>query len=795
VLTGEDGSYRIESAGAGRGILQVTAEGWFQPDYPAQEWQILQSGNLPESLAVEVVEGKAAEKDLVLKPAGTVEGTVVDGAGAPVPGIPVHFSSKSGKGGGGSQGLSDAEGKFRAVGVAPGEDLVGNATGPGGTRGASDPFRLDEGGTATGVRVAMKAGATVAGRIRREDGGTLTGAVLRLIPGKRNPGQDYNWDYQRRSAPVQTVAADGAFRAEGVFPGTYTLRAESDGTADSEATVVEVKEGEVKEGVEVVLPEEKVIRGKVRDAAGAPVAGALISVTSAAARNQQMYYPGNPQATVATTDAEGAFSLRGLGKGTWSVTARFEGLVPSTEKAEAGQDVSLVLTAGLSIEGVVVDETTGAPVEGMNVSANDTKPRTAGGYVQPHMATTKKDGTFALTGLAEGTFNVVASLTWNESRINYQQKSVNGVAAGTKDLRVQVAPGVSITGTVKDEAGKPAGGANVQAMAKDEKGNPDWSRQRYAQVQADGAFRLAGLAPGVYDLTVQSWGGGGQGVAPTTVRGVAAGTEGLAIVVRQGLTISGRVVDEKGGAPGQQGNIQITPTDAAGSNPGADTAWAWFGDDGNFTSQPLDPARTYDVSVRPNGGGVGTTVKAVVPGTKDLVLTLRAGASLAGRVVDPDGQGVKGVPVFARAEGKDGSSPGGQVHAVSGENGEFTLKGLGEFSFKVTAGGGQSPWRPSTADGLHAPGATGVTVRLQPGVALSGRLVDRHGNGVKSQWIMATNPDGGASAYTQVAEDGTFTLKGLAEGKVALKAIVDNKWVDVGTHEAPGTNVLVTVPD
>jgi hypothetical protein len=224
-----------------------------------------------------------------------------------------------------------------------------------------------------------------------------------------------------------------------------------------------------------------------------------------------------------------------------------------------------------------VDDATGQPVEGMMINANPAKPRQANVYV-PHYTTSAKDGTFTIPGLEEGTYSLFINPNWSDLKCDYQMKNVGSVAAGTADLRIGLAKGLAISGTVKDEDGKAVTGIYVQAMGKDDKGNYDYSRQRNCQTQTDGSFRLGGLPVGVYDLTVQAMGGSGGSTAPTSMKGVAAGTEGVTITVRKGVTITGRVVDEKGQAPGQAGNLQIAPSDGGGGGPGGGTLWANYGE-------------------------------------------------------------------------------------------------------------------------------------------------------------------------------------------------------------------------
>ncbi len=798
VRTDAEGAFRIEGVARLKGLLKADARGYFQPDYPAQEWQALQQGPMPETCTVEVPAEGEGVKDLLLAPGGSVEGVVVDREGKAAPGVTVGVSSRTRGAGTGTSALTDAEGKFRVEGVMAAEDLVASASGPGSLRGTSEPFKLAEGESTPGIRITLKAAATVAGRVRREDGAAAQGATLRLVPGKKDPNQAWNWNWQRQNAPVRPVGADGAFRIEGIYPGPYTLACEADGAAVADGTVVDLAEGETKEGVEVLLPEEKRIAGKILDPEGAPVAGAAVRARPGGQQNRGFGGPdGDPASAV--TDAAGLFAVRGLGKGTWRISVRAEGFGESAQTVEGGRDdLVFHLVAGLSIEGVVTDEGTGTPIPGISMWANPKVP--AEGMNVARSAVSGKDGSFALRDLAPGAWVLNVSMGWNDPGGDYAQKTVDNVEAGTKDVRIALVKGLPIAGKVKDEAGRPATGLFVQAIGKDSNGNPDWTKQRGGQVQPDGSFRLGGLPAGNYDLTFNSngmFGSSGGGAAPTTVKNVPAGTEDLVVTVKPGQPVSGKIMDEKGAPPGQPGNFQVTPSDDAS---GAGATWGNFQADGTFTTQPLEQGKSYDIVVHPVAGTMGGGLKGVTAGQKDLVVVLKRGGTITGRVLDDAGRAVPaGVQVTAIADDNARhSEPGASAHALTGAGGEFTLSGLGDMKFLITAGGGNSDYRPVRAEGVYAPGATGVAVQVRPGVAVEGRLSDSKGVWGRAQtWVMGTmEGEGGAgSSWQMVKEDGSFAIKGLAPGRVKLQVWKDNKQVDLGTFDAPSSGLSITVPD
>jgi uncharacterized GH25 family protein len=790
-----EGNYRIDDAPRLKGLLKVDAPGTFQPDYPMQEWQALQQGTMPEACSVEVPAEGEAVKDLVVAPGGAVEGVVADKDGKGAAGVSLSAYSRT-RAQGQNAAISDAEGTFRIEGVTAAEDIVVNATGAGGLRGASDPFRIGEGETTQGIRVTLKAAGTIAGRVRREDGATAQGASLRVVPGKYDPNNMWNWNWQRQSAPSWPVGADGSFRAEGVAPGTYTLVATMDGAAMSEGPVVTLAEGEVKEGVEVVLPEERKVTGKVLDPDGKPVAGATIRVRPMSQQNQWFGGQDNEPAH-GTTDAAGAFALRGLGKAQVRIHVRAEGFGESSQTVDPPKDdLVFNLAAGLTLEGIITEEGGSAPAAGVNIWAY---PKVQQPGMNPgRNAVTGKDGSFVLKDLAAGQWTLTIGPNWDDAKSDWAQKTMQDVEAGSKDMRISLSKGLPIAGKIRDENGKAVTGFWIQAMGKDSAGNVDGSRMRNGQTQPDGSFRIGGLPAGSYDLTF-NWNGmqgSSGGFAPMTVRGVQAGTEDVSVVARAGLTISGKIQDEKGAAPGQAGNFQVVATD---DTSGQGAGWGNFQPDGSFTSTPLDPAKTYNITVHPFAGFMGGSATGIAAGSKDVIVVVKRGGQISGKIVDSAGNAVaQGVPVLAQIDDSTKhNQPGSSAWGSTQANGEFTISGLSDGRFKLTAGGNQSEYRPTTSAQSYEIGSTGVTLTVTAGVTMEGRLVDSKGGWGRDQtWVLAqADGAGGGGAYHQVKNDGSFTIKGLAPGKTKLTLWNNGKQTELGVFDAPSTGLSISVTE
>jgi RNA polymerase sigma factor (sigma-70 family) len=783
VTAGADGAYRISPVAPGRTLLFAVAEGRHLPGYPVPPWQAIQSGNLPPEISVDVPASGEVRKDLVLRPAGAVEGLVVDGAGRPVAGARVALAVPSSHVPGAV--VSGADGAFRFESLSPGDAIVLEATGTRGARGASEALRVAEGETVRGVRIALAAGASLSGTVRCADGGPARGVVLRLVTGSvdlSKPWQQNEW--QIRNAATVPVAADGAFHAAGLAPGTYTLLAEAEGCAFLAGKPFPLAGAESRDGLEMVLSPEEALAGRVVAEDGAPLAGALLSAVSRPL-GERVYYAGDGFQAMAVADGAGRFEIRGLSAGNHVLTARAPGFLDGTLEVAAGtRDIVLRLGHGLSISGTVVDRVTGEPVAGVRVSSQSVDPSPR--FMNNVQAVSAADGTFTLAALAPGAYMV-----WTYGG-EFTSTQRNRVEAGSRDLRIAVERGLSVSGRVVDALDRPVeAGGNIAAMGVGADGKPDWARQGMATVGEGGVFRVGGLSAGAYDLVLNPRYGGRSG-PQAILRDVTAGSEGVVLRVPAGEPIRGRVVDEDGKPPESGGMLSVIPQGSTSRD--MEGAWAGITPDGTFTTPPLDAARTYDLSVEQVPGRLPAALRGIAPGARDVVLRLRRARTITGRVVDEQGRPApEGVPVAARAPDLAAEEPGARSSTATRPDGTFTLETLADAAFRVTVGGRNSDLLPAEQDVLA--GATGVEIRAARGLALSGRLLDPEGRPVPAAKLTVTEgPTAARGRWTRTAADGTFALRGLPPGAVVLQAAIEERTADLGSLEPPAAGLELRLP-
>jgi hypothetical protein len=342
---------------------------------------------------------------------------------------------------------------------------------------------------------------TYAGRVLGPDGKPLTGAKVHIAG--LTPGVT---EFRERAVS----GPDGTFRFrvrrdefgdKGVVPPGRSpperyvdIGATADGCG---AACVAAGKPQEREGLTLWLPAEEVVKGRVIDLEGKPVAGVSVSASIRSFATDKDHKPlpydapskagqwgGNvlpfdKDRNAAVTDKDGRFTLRGLGRG-WLYDLFISGPTVVHARAELvarPQEPSVVPAAGIGdpkrpgpqltlygstvdyvaapckpILGVVRDKGSGKPLAGFEV----VRPWTRDDDPQAQ-ATTDKDGRYKLTGLPRGVHTLQVQPPPNtpylttEVRVGADRPGIEPV---TFDISLERQP--AVTGRVTDRAtGKP----------------------------------------------------------------------------------------------------------------------------------------------------------------------------------------------------------------------------------------------------------------------------------------------------------------------------------------------------
>lgn len=236
----------------------------------------------------------------------------------------------------------------------------------------------------------------------------------------------------------------------------------------------------------------------------------------------------------------------------------------------------------------------------------------------------------------------------------------------------------AIAGRVRFGDGRPAAGVRIEV-------SPPWDSDaaysdREAVTDAEGRFRIEGLAPIAHYVLVEST-AEGLPIAEVRMDAVAAPNAAVEIVVEAARTIEGRVVDARG--------RPVTGVEVRGEM--GDSALTTETDEDGAFRLVGALAGKYDLVASRDGLHVDGRVPGVAAGTKDLVVRAELGLRIAGRVVDGEGRPLAGWVVNAnndlsRGEHRARTDADGRFVIDELEGGSFDLK-IGQWAHREPEGG------------------------------------------------------------------------------------------------------------
>lgn len=482
---------------------------------PTLSWNGLQ----PESVLVRLGGGAA------------IAGRVLDSAGASVPEAHVILTRHVAFGSGAEFVFrADRSGRFRVPGAGAGSYLVHARNGA----LTSSPVRVRGGDE--GVELTLLDSGRIEGRVITRNGRTIPGAVIsaRSLEGTADP---------------RTTRTDekGLFQLDGLGGGRFEVTASRvAGAARAKKTVA------VGEQVVLELPDDGILRGRVRTEDGQPVSSLSVSIAGYGER-------------IADVRENGVFRVAGVPPGNVLVEVRAPGYAaPPLRSAtlSEGRETDLgelLLSRGRALEGTVVDEH-GAPVAGAAVHVGSRLIGDALSLVTEDAAVLGQIAT-ARTG-PEGRFRIddaPAQARWlMAEHVTAGRSSPLALTAGAPLVKLR------ITGRLVGRVmlgGAPAAGLLIIV-------NLDSQRdvQFTALTDADGTYRIEAVPPGQHLLTANLFHAGsfsnrasrsvkvGPGQTVTTDLSISLGEGALHVRYRDAadparkrprVSLSGPVVDSR----------------------------------------------------------------------------------------------------------------------------------------------------------------------------------------------------------------------------------------------------------
>ena len=478
--TGPDGRFRVTGVLPGKYFVQALGDLW-----------------VPDPIERVVVAPGGSEVELWVRAGAAVAGRVWRADGAPAAGVRVHV------GHGESQFIpavrsgdiaerrveTDAEGRFLAGGLPPGAGMqvsavdadLGIAYVQGLTLVAGERAQVE-------VRFAPQARLT--GRavsVVGDDAGgvqALAGAELTAVPrGLR----ELQFVDALIEAAHGTSGADGGFALGPLAPGMVDVLAVAPGHRPARIGPVPSEPGLALDLGDVLLERAPVLRGRVVDSSGAPVAGVSVrwepfliqgdlDLSFAAFLTQAV-----PGFEFPVTDANGEFlagpfttdgrqRLYATKPGfqpsfvTWR--PRDAGLVPVGTDPASVAPFELVLRRGGTVSGQVVDRLSGAPVtrfviQGSDRIDQDTEAPSAFNPFGAGQVVEHPEGRFEVPAVVAGG----AQLTFEAEGYLPRTRRDLVVAEGEEltGVRVELDRGAVVRGVVQDGAGQAVAGARVVA--------------------------------------------------------------------------------------------------------------------------------------------------------------------------------------------------------------------------------------------------------------------------------------------------------------------------------------------
>jgi len=430
-VTGLDGSFAFDCVAPGSRKVNVERRGF---------------AAARQAVDVPAAPAPAVELRLPLERGHFVGGTLVDGDGKPVPRVSIA-PRLLGEYVDGIRGRTDGSGRFRLDGVPKG-DLALEFYGGGIVRHVEPVPVVDR----DDLRVVAQRHGYVAGTV--VDGGTAAPIERFRIrfgtptDGSQPRASGYSASWHRGGKEFSDAAGTFRIDEELKIGSVLALEASADGYGPTVVDPVTVTAAADPAQLVLRLWPAATIAGVVRDAAtNAPIEGARL-IAWLPGRPRSPYEPNDDDGRpLATSAADGSFTLAGVGQGDVRIHVAREGWLAQEHgpiAVAAGQPVPpqvVLLAAGVTLTLAV--ESAGAPVAGAEVTLYGASP--AGGSAPT--GTTDARGEVRLPNLGPGRYSAMvrrdvggrqSARTWIVVVERTDRRCVLSLGAGDASLQIVV---------------------------------------------------------------------------------------------------------------------------------------------------------------------------------------------------------------------------------------------------------------------------------------------------------------------------------------------------------------------
>ncbi|MCE9637405.1 MAG: sigma-70 family RNA polymerase sigma factor, partial [Planctomycetes bacterium] len=575
--------------------------------------------------------------------------------------------------------------------------------------------------------------------------GTVVDAAGKGVAGARIATVTYPWrtaellNMRDRDAeiagPATRSAIDGTFSLRLARGQSVALRVSAHGFAPIEIPYVLAGER-----MRVTLRACVRLVVALTDAQGAPVAGASLEVRSGEYDAAAMWYQ-----AVGTTAADGVGTIDGLPSGTRAlVTAKHRqkgvGYLWNLDLPMTGElRTELRLKAARVLRGRVVDAETKAPVAGAIVGM---------GWTLDQPVATDPDGDYEMPGWT--------GVGDTDVHVRAEGYATDGKVVGSADrVDFELARGYAASGRVVDAERQPLAGTLVGMIASAMDGHEQQISHGYAVSGPNGRFRVTSLRGGMRHVLVVLAAGHARQRRETPTSSSTQDVDLGDVVLTEPRKVEGDVLGSDGAPQRRQTVFLSGPLtgDEVGSFYGRSVTVA-TDDLGRFRFGGVEPG-DYEVVVRPAGGQEIRTKIHVRPNADILNLRITRAAirDVTITVTDPEGKPLPGVFVTLTNSNnqriQERTNAAGVAHVAVPEGRAMTWSVYPPHDAARTFL--QPAWKPLPDD------TSDMTIALEEGAVVTGRVVDPEGAGVAGAWFRLIGADGD-ERWAEAGADGLFRV-------------------------------------